>query len=59
MVQNAEIIKAVPFFEGKQKYLQYLSSKEDVMSWTGIITGPFFDWVSITQIPRYFNKKKD
>lgn len=53
------MIKAVPFFEGKQKYLQYLSSKEDVISWTGIITGPFFDWVSITQIPRYFNKKKD
>ncbi|KAN0114453.1 NAD(P)-binding protein [Hyaloscypha variabilis] len=41
---NPAVIAAVPFFEGKKKYLDYLKSKEDVISWTGLVTGPFFDW---------------
>ncbi|KAM5341933.1 hypothetical protein ACJ41O_014964 [Fusarium nematophilum] len=41
---NDAVIAAVPFFEGKKKYLEYLKSKQDAISWTGLITGPFFDW---------------
>ncbi|KAL3421129.1 isoflavone reductase [Phlyctema vagabunda] len=41
---NPAVIAAVPFFEAKMRYLDYLRSKEDVISWTGLITGPFFDW---------------
>ncbi|KAF4481666.1 isoflavone reductase family [Fusarium agapanthi] len=32
-------------FEAKKKYLDYPKSREDAISWTGLITGPFFDWV--------------
>ncbi|KAJ4142989.1 hypothetical protein NW765_000127 [Fusarium oxysporum] len=41
---NPDVIAAVPFFEAKKKYLDYLKSREDAISWTGLITGPFFDW---------------
>ncbi|PVH77371.1 isoflavone reductase [Cadophora sp. DSE1049] len=41
---NPAVIVAVPFFEGKQKYLEYLKSKQDIITWTALITGPFFDW---------------
>jgi uncharacterized protein YbjT (DUF2867 family) len=34
----------VPFFEAKYGTVQYLKSKEDQISWTGVVTGPFFDW---------------
>lgn len=34
----------VPVFEAKLGTVEYLKSKEDVISWTSIITGPFFDW---------------
>ncbi|KXH30424.1 isoflavone reductase [Colletotrichum nymphaeae SA-01] len=39
-----EVIAAVPFFQPKKAHLDWLASKEDVLSWTAIITGPFFDW---------------
>jgi hypothetical protein len=48
------VIAAVPFFEGKKKYLDYLRSKKDVISWTGLVTGPFFDWVSMKYLPAIF-----
>ncbi|KAM0328649.1 hypothetical protein ACHAQA_005061 [Verticillium albo-atrum] len=41
---NEAVIAAVPFFEAKKKYLDLLRSKEDVISWTALFTGPFFDW---------------
>ncbi|KAI6760394.1 hypothetical protein HG530_009254 [Fusarium avenaceum] len=41
---NSAVVAAVPFFEAKKKYLDYLKTKEDVISWTALITGPFFDW---------------
>lgn len=44
--QNNAVVAEVPFFEAKAKYLQLLKTKEDVISWTALITGPFFDWVS-------------
>jgi len=38
----------VPIFNGKKQVVDYLKSKEsDTFSWTALITGPFFDWVSI------------
>ncbi|KAM0145526.1 hypothetical protein ACHAPG_011579 [Botrytis cinerea] len=41
---NPDMIAAVPLFEGKKRHLELLASKEDVISWTALITGPFFDW---------------
>ncbi len=34
----------VPVFEAKYGTVNYLKSKEDVVSWSSVITGPFFDW---------------
>lgn len=34
----------VPVFEAKIGTVNYLKSKEDAISWTSVITGPFFDW---------------
>lgn len=34
----------VPVFEAKISTVNYLKSKESAISWTSIITGPFFDW---------------
>lgn len=34
----------VPVFEAKLGTVNYLKSKEKEISWTSIITGPFFDW---------------
>ncbi|KAJ9139081.1 NAD(P)-binding protein [Pleurostoma richardsiae] len=45
---NPAVLAAVPFFEAKKKYLEYLKSKEDVISWTAVFTGPFFDWGLLT-----------
>ena len=38
-------VAAFPIFANKQKVLAHLKSKQsDCFSWTGIATGPFFDW---------------
>ncbi|KAG9185360.1 hypothetical protein G6011_07904 [Alternaria panax] len=34
----------LPVFEAKFGIINYLKSKEKEISWTSIITGPFFDW---------------
>ncbi|KAJ4381073.1 hypothetical protein N0V86_003420 [Didymella sp. IMI 355093] len=34
----------VPLFEAKTGAVAYLKSKESAISWTSVITGPFFDW---------------
>jgi hypothetical protein len=34
----------VPIFDAKFETVKYLRSKEKEISWTGIVTGPFFDW---------------
>lgn len=36
----------VPIFGTKKEVVDYLVGKEGEISWTGVITGPFFDWVS-------------
>jgi hypothetical protein len=47
MVQSEKVLAAVPFFKVKKDYLDLLKTKEDVISWTALFTGPFFDWVSL------------
>jgi hypothetical protein len=34
----------VPIFDAKFETVKYLRSKEKEISWTGIVTGAFFDW---------------
>lgn len=34
----------VPVFEAKFGTVNYLKSKESEISWTSLVTGPFFDW---------------
>lgn len=34
----------VPIFNAKLETIKYLKTKEKEISWTSIVTGPFFDW---------------
>ena len=34
----------VPMYKSKVETVDYLKSKESEISWTSIVTGPFFDW---------------
>ncbi|KAF2017190.1 NAD(P)-binding protein [Aaosphaeria arxii CBS 175.79] len=42
--QNPRALELVPAFGVKNGVVDYLISKQDAISWTGIITGPFIDW---------------
>ncbi len=37
-------VEIVPFLKVKPEVVSYLRSVEDKITWTSIITGPFFDW---------------
>lgn len=41
---NAKTRAILPFFEAKYGTVNYLKTKEDAISWSSIVTGPFFDW---------------
>ncbi|KAJ8115256.1 hypothetical protein OPT61_g3047 [Boeremia exigua] len=41
---DARTRAVVPVFEAKLGTVNYLKSKQDVISWSSVITGPFFDW---------------
>lgn len=41
---NTKTLAIAPFLEAKYATVNYLKSKEDAISWTSVITGPFFDW---------------
>ncbi|KAF2629697.1 NAD(P)-binding protein [Macroventuria anomochaeta] len=41
---NPKTRAVVSVFEAKTGTVNYLKSREDVISWTSVITGPFFDW---------------
>lgn len=43
-VPDKRIRDIVPVFEAKFATVNYLKSKEKEISWTSVITGPFFDW---------------
>jgi hypothetical protein len=42
--QNERVLAKVPIFQPKVDTVKYLKSKEDKISWSSVITGPFFDW---------------
>jgi hypothetical protein len=39
------VVAHAPIVAHKRRYVEYLKSNETSISWTAIITGPFFDWV--------------
>ena len=41
---NPRAREVVPIFSAKIGAVAYLKSKESAISWTSVITGPFFDW---------------
>jgi hypothetical protein len=41
---SAKVRSVLPIFAGKRKIVELLESKESQLSWTGIITGLFFDF---------------
>ncbi|KAK7536199.1 isoflavone reductase family protein [Phyllosticta citribraziliensis] len=41
---DPKVIELVPILAGKRKTAEYLETKQDSISWTSLITGPFFDW---------------
>jgi hypothetical protein len=41
---DPRLIAAVPISQAKAGTVDYLKSKERELSWTSVITGPFFDW---------------
>ena len=42
---DPQVVEHVPIFKGKATIADYLKTKEsEGMTWTGIITGGFFDW---------------
>jgi hypothetical protein len=40
----AKALQRVPVFGAKIAVVDHLKKNEDKISWTGLITGPFFDW---------------
>jgi nucleoside-diphosphate-sugar epimerase len=43
-VEDERTRKIVPVFEAKKGAVNYLKSKEDVIEWSSLVTGGFFDW---------------
>jgi hypothetical protein len=41
---DAQARAIVPLFEAKYAIIRYLQSRESEIEWTGIYSGPFFDW---------------
>jgi len=48
---QSEVVKELtPFFSVKQELLDYLVEKgKDGLTWTGVIVGVLFDWVSLSR----------
>jgi hypothetical protein len=45
-----ETVEIMTFLKVKPRIIQYLRSIQDRITWTGIITGPFFDWYAIHRL---------
>jgi len=43
-VKNDAALKRLPLLGAKNAIINYLEEREEKISWTGIETGPFFDW---------------
>ncbi|KAJ4297768.1 hypothetical protein N0V90_005663 [Kalmusia sp. IMI 367209] len=41
---NPRVLEVVPPFQGKVAIQNYLKSKQNEISWTTVVNGPFFDW---------------
>lgn len=41
---DPRVLKIVPIFSAKVGTVDYLKSKEDHITWSSVINGPFFDW---------------
>ena len=46
---DARVRAIVPVFQGKRAVVEYLESKSGI-TWTGVVTGPFFDWVRVMAV---------
>jgi uncharacterized protein YbjT (DUF2867 family) len=47
---SARLRELVPIFNAKRAIINYAKTKEGSgLTWTGFITGPFFDWVCTQQ----------
>ena len=42
--ENPLAYELLPMFQGKKEVIKKLKKTEGQMSWTGVVTGPFFDW---------------
>ncbi|KAK7215081.1 hypothetical protein V2G26_003084 [Clonostachys chloroleuca] len=40
---DPEVVALMPYFAPKRASIEYLMTKEDKISWTAVISGPFFD----------------
>ncbi|KAK8216119.1 hypothetical protein IWZ01DRAFT_566003 [Phyllosticta capitalensis] len=41
---DPKVVETVPILAPKRQTVEYLSTKQGSISWTALITGPFFDW---------------
>ena len=42
--EDPRLYELLPMFKGKRDVIEQLKRTEGQMSWTGVATGPFFDW---------------
>lgn len=58
---KARVRELVPIFNGKRAIIEYAKTKEGSgLTWTGFITGPFFDWVCTLYLKdRFFDLNAD
>ncbi|KAL9099209.1 MAG: hypothetical protein Q9187_009530 [Circinaria calcarea] len=53
---NLKSRELVPMLADKYEVIQYLREQESKgLSWTGVVTGPFFDWSSVPYPPTQIN----
>jgi len=50
-----ETVEIMTFLKMKPQIIQYLRSIQDKITWTGIITGPFFDWYVTHRLVHLFS----
>jgi uncharacterized protein YbjT (DUF2867 family) len=49
---DPKVVELLPLFKDKAQVVEKLRSHESTMGWTGLMTGMFFDWVSLLQWKR-------
>jgi phosphoribulokinase len=51
---DERVLEKVPILRAKRGTVEYLKSREDRISWSSVVTGLFFDWVSLP-VPSWNN----